>query len=103
MPVVTRRVRNDTERRIKYLHYPFEKFDDDSLPAWLGDNEMDRSGKAERGLDNWHNTNRGQAIAGLVNGRKVRQQILSNIGRTHGLRGLSRIILLKFGEAGMVE
>ena len=40
------REKRAAERRIKDLHFTFEIFDDDGLPAWLGDNEMDRSGKA---------------------------------------------------------
>ena len=103
MPVVARRIGDDAQRRVKHLHLPLEKLDDDGLAAWLRDDEVDRRSKAEGRFDDRHDADLGHRFADLLDGRGVGQEVLPDIGRTHRLSRLRRVVGLVLGEARVIE
>jgi hypothetical protein len=103
MPVVARRIGDDAQRRVEHLHLGVQKLDDDGLPARLGHDEMDRRSKAEGRLNDGHDADLGHRFADLADGRIVGQEVLPDIGRTHRLSGLRRVIGLILGEARVIE
>jgi len=72
VPVIAWCISDDTQRSVENSHFAFEIFDDDSFPACLSDNEVDRSREAQRRLDDGHNANLSQAVADFFHIRKIR-------------------------------